>query len=127
MEKENVTSLSSALQEVQRQFEQRRERRKGREPIPDRLWQAAIGLCKRHSITEVARVLRLNRADLKKKAEISTQESAGFLEFQFPLPLSCVQWTVEMEKASGSKFRLSCQGGSIDAIVEIGKTFWSHG
>ena len=103
MEKENVTSLSSALQEVQRQFEQWRESRKRREPIPERLWQAAMELCKRRSVVWA---LRLNHADLKKRTEISTQDSAALPEFQFPRPLPCVQWTKFSKRAKFSPLNL---------------------
>lgn len=127
MEKEIIPSSSQSLKEVQQQFEQWRKTRKGREPIPEHLWQAAAGLSKHYSLNHIARLLHLNHTALKEKVEISKQEGSAFVEIPFPDALSGVQWTVEMEKTSGVKLRMSYQGGgAIQALVEMGKAFWSH-
>ena len=121
-----LTPLSSQnLKQVQQQFEQWRKTRKGRQPIPEHLWQAAAGLVKHHSINYVARLLRLNHTALKDKVEISKQESSAFVEIPLPDKVSPFHWTVEMEKTSGAKLTMSCQGqGAFEALVEMGKTFW---
>ena len=127
MDKKITPSSSQSLKEVEQQFEQWRKTRKGRESIPEHLWEAAAGLSNNYSINQIARLLRLNHTALKEKVEISKQESPPFFEIPFSDALSCVQWTVEMEKTSGAKLRMSCQGGgAIQALVEMGKAFWSH-
>ncbi len=127
MSKEIIPSSSHNLKEAQQQFEQWRKNRKGREPIPEHLWQAAARLSKQYSINHVARLLRLNHTALKERVEISKQENPAFVEIPFPDKVSPVHWIVEMEKTSGAKLRMSCQGeGAIEALVERGKAFWGR-
>ena len=103
--KEIIPSSSQSLKEVQQQFEQWRKTRKGRQPIPEHLWQAAAKLSKQYSINYVARLLRLNHTALKEKVEISKQENPAFVEIPFSAELSRVHWTVEMDNTSGAKLR----------------------
>ncbi len=56
------------LEEVLIQFETWREARKGREPIPEELWQAAVDLTETLPPGKIARTLGLSRAKLKKRA-----------------------------------------------------------
>ena len=127
MSKEIIPSSSHNLKEVQQQFEQWRKTRKSRKPIPEHLWQAAVELAKQYSINHVARLLGLNHRALKEKVESSKQENPSFVEIPFPVELSPVHWTVEMNTPSGNKLRMSCQGeGTIQALVEIGKAFWGR-
>jgi len=125
MDKELIPSSSQNLKEVKQEFEQWRKKRKGREPIPEHLWQAAAGLSKQYSINHVARLLRLNHTALKEKVEMSKQENPVFVEIPFPDEVSPVHWTVEMDNRNGTRLRMSCQGqGAIEALVEMGKAFW---
>ena len=125
MSQEIIPSSSHKLKEVQQQFEQWRKTRKSRKPIPEHLWQAAVEVAKQYSINHVARLLRLNHTALKEKVEISKQEVTAFVEIPLPDKVSPFHWTVEMEKTSGAKLTMSCQGqGAFEALVEMGKTFW---
>ena len=127
MSKEIIPSSSHNLKEVQQQFEQWRKTRKSRKPIPEHLWQAAVELAKQYSINHVARLLGLNHRALKEKVESSKQENPSFVEIPFPVELSPVHWTVEMNTPSGNKLRMSCKGeGTVQALVEIGKAFWGR-
>ena len=125
MSQEIIPSSSHNLKEVQQQFEQCRKTRKSRRPIPEHLWQAAVELAKQYSINHVARLLRLNHTALKEKVEISKKGNPTFVEIPLPDKISPFHWTVEMEKTSGAKLTMSCQGqGAFEALVEMGKTFW---
>ena len=125
MSKELTPLSSQNLKQVQQQFEQWRKTRKSRKPIPEHLWQAAVEVAKQYSINHVARLLRLNHTALKEKVEISKQEVTAFVEIPLPDKVSPFHWTVEMEKTSGAKLTMSCQGqGAFEALVEMGKTFW---
>ena len=127
MDRKLIPTSYENLKEVQQQFEQWRKTRKSRKPIPEHLWQAAVELAKQYSINHVARLLRLNHTALKEKVEISKQENPAFVEIPFPVELSPVHWTVEMDTTSGDKLRMSCQGqGAVQALVEIGKAFWGR-
>ena len=58
-------NVKPTLELIRNQFETWRKRRRRRSPIPEPLWQAAVGLCRERSIYEVSRTLRLNYNDLK--------------------------------------------------------------
>lgn len=56
------------LAEVQKMFTDWRLKRKGRETIPDHLWQTAMDLLSEFTLTKVAKALRLNGTELKMRA-----------------------------------------------------------
>jgi len=51
----NAPAIRSTLEAVRHQFETWRKRKRLRDPIPEFLWQAAMGLCQDHSMSEVSR------------------------------------------------------------------------
>lgn len=59
------------IETVREQFEHWRRTQKKLTAIPDHLWAAAIELSTRHSLGEIARSLRLNTTDLKKRVQRS--------------------------------------------------------
>ena len=65
----NITlpTVRPTLEVVRNQFEAWRKRRRCRGRIPEALWQAAVELCREHSIFEVSRSLRLNYNGLKNR------------------------------------------------------------
>jgi hypothetical protein len=67
MAQEIVTSSSTALEQVKERFAQWRQNRKGREPIPDELWQAAVGLTTEYSVTKIVKTLNLTHSDFKER------------------------------------------------------------
>lgn len=54
-----------SLKDVNEQFERFRVSRKKMTKFPDQLWKQAVSLLKNHSISEVARVLRVSSAQIK--------------------------------------------------------------
>ena len=115
------------LEEVQEQFEQWRRAKKGREKIPETLWAAAVALTGRHPVFKIAKALRLNYNDLKKrtgKGAIGTPGAPAFVEFK-PVPAATVsECVIEIEK-TGAKVKISFKGG-ID-VFELAKSFWGAG
>ena len=99
---------SVTLESVEQQFEAWRANRTKREPIPERLWEAAAGLCRHHPITHVCRRLRLSFAELKRRLSPSKASSLQFMEFD----LSCLSgpWHFECERPDGARLRLSGSG-----------------
>ncbi len=59
-----------AIENVRQQFQNWRSSRNTREPIPDRLWKAAIELCRVHSVSQVSQCLKLSYTDLKKRLNL---------------------------------------------------------
>ena len=62
-----TSTIPANLLELKTRFETWRTNRKYvREPIPDELWNAAAGLCRRYPPSLVGRVLKLDSSRLKK-------------------------------------------------------------
>lgn len=105
------------LESVAQQFDAWRAARTKREPIPEPLWEAAAGLCRRHPITHVCRRLRLSFPDLKKRLSTSKPMPFQFMELDLSAcnaqaGLSCLAgpWHIECERPDGTKLRLSGSG-----------------
>lgn len=57
-----------ASEEAQELFDQWRQTKKRRGPIPDTLWRAAVSLTEAYSVNEVARYLHLSHKHLKARS-----------------------------------------------------------
>ena len=125
---ESVSYKKNTLEEVKEQFEKWRQNRKGRQPIPEGLWQAAVELANLYSVNKIAKALGLGHSALKKRVECFKVDAAyPFVELRLPEePLSSAYWTVEMEKPDGAKLKMCYQGHARVELFEIGKAFWSH-
>ena len=95
----NVTIYNGlTLESAQQRFESWRRGWAKREPIPEFLWQAAVELCKRYSLTQVSHHLQLSYTDLKQRLKENNFSQIRFME----LDLSCapapgrLSWSVAM-------------------------------
>ena len=102
------------LENVKGRFEAWRRTRKKQGPIPEALWQDAIQLLQSHSQSQVAKALRVNATELKKKANMmqSPGESFSFSETSWR-EVSLMskanqpdQWTLTLEHPNGFHLRL---------------------
>jgi hypothetical protein len=99
------------LEAVRSQFQAWRKRRHCRGPIPESLWQAAVGLCREHSICEVSRALRLNYSRLKDQVTPAEgrgrtrgqHPDLGFVRLDFGAPMPASECQVEMEAPNGAR------------------------
>jgi len=122
---------------VRKQFEIWRKRRRCRRPIPESLWEAAVRLCRKHSLWEVSRALRLNYNDLKNRVSKGIQDvdlaigqrpDLGFVRFDLEAPMSSSECLVEMEAPNGAKMKMSFRGAPRDFDpVELSRAFWGQG
>jgi len=135
----NITlpAVRHSLEVVRNQFETWRKRRRCRRRIPESLWQAAVELCREHSIFEVSRALRLNYNGLKNRVPKATREIGlavgqrpdfGFVRLDLGAPVTASECLVEMEAPNGAKMRMSFKGGAREFDpVELGRAFWRQG
>jgi hypothetical protein len=134
----NITlpTLRHPLEVVRDQFETWRKRRPCRGRIPEALWQAAVGLCKEHSIFEVSRALRLNYNGLKNRVSkamdaglaVGQGPELGFVRLDLGAPIASSECLVEMEAPNGAKMRMSFRGTARDFDpVDLGRAFWRQG
>jgi len=132
----NAPTIRPTLEPVGDQFETWRKRKRSRDPIPESLWQAAIGLCQDHSMSEVSRRLRLNYNALKDRLPRTGERSATMFpgpDFRFvrlDLGSSMIpsEWVVEMEATSVARMRVTFKGRlrELDPM-ELSRVFWRQG
>ena len=129
----STPTVKPTLEVVRNQFEIWRKRRRCRSPIPESLWQAAVGLCREHSICEVSQTLRLNYNGLKNRVTRARDRSPavgqgpdlGFVRLDLGGAIAPSECLVEMEAPDGSKMRMSFKGVPSDFDpVELGRAFW---
>ncbi len=132
----NTPTVKPTLEIIRSQFEAWRKRRLCRGPIPEPLWQAAVGVCEKHSIYEVSRTLRLNYNGLKNRVTKAKDRSPAvgqgsdfrFVRVDLGAPMPPSECLVEMEAPSGAIMRMSFKGSPRDFdLVELGRVFWREG
>ena len=131
-----LPSVRPTLEVVRNQFGTWRKRRRCRSRIPESLWQAAVGVCREHSICEVSRALRLNYNGLKNRVTRGKDKSSavgegpdfGFVRLDLGAPTTASECLVEMEVSNGARMRMSFKGVRRDFDpVELGRAFWGQG
>jgi len=131
-----LPAIRPSLESVRHQFGTWRKRRRCRGEIPEALWQAAVGLCREHSICEVSRSLRLNYNGLKNRVTrdrgrspaVGQGPDLNFVKLDLGAPITPSECLVEMEARNGSKMRMSFKGvlREVDP-VELSHAFWRQG
>ena len=104
---------AKALQ-VQSRFESWRSTRQRKGPIPDELWKAAVELTKQHSVYKVARLLRLDYTNLKKKGMNSPvaitapqkTEVTSFIELPLIPQHNCEPCRIELKRPDGTEMQI---------------------
>jgi len=121
-----------SLEAVHEQFQQWRQTRKRRKPIPEKLWHAAVQLVGQHSVHRVSKTLRLNYTELKRRIEEKAKrkegalflEKSGFVELDVNEAISPrIEWTTEMETTAGTKIKITCRGSKGDDLVHVARVF----
>jgi len=133
MNKHSTVTAQTTLEDVRHLFEQWREVRKHRTPIPDSLWAEAVSLSADHSIHTISKTLRLNHTDLTRRVCLFRAEALAtpvtsphsFLELTMKASVTGADYIIEMEDRSGSKMKVHIQGNaSIDPLGLI-RAFWN--
>ena len=125
---------TATLTEVKRQFQGWRRSREKRSPIPERLWQGAEALSKQHSISEIAKALRLDYTKLKERivclrsmwaGETWRKGAAcGFVEVGMVSGTTGGECLVEVEDGTGRKLKVHLRGASGAETVQLAKALW---
>ena len=133
----STPTVKPTLEVVRNQLDAWRKRRRRGRRIPETLWQAAVELCREHSVFEVSRALRLNYNGLKNRVPKATREiglavgqhpDLGFVRLDLGAPMASSGCLVEMEAPNGARMRMSLKGvpGDVDPI-ELSRAFWRQG
>jgi hypothetical protein len=97
--------------QLERQFEQFRSTRSGREKLPDSLWQAAVEQARQHGANVVAHTLRLDYNALKRRlsgASSPHQEPspASFVELVAGATAAADEYIIEFETSPSPRMRV---------------------
>ena len=113
-------ALTGPLLRAQNRFQRWRSTRRKRTPVPEALWETAVGLARVHGTNCVARALRLNYYALKRRVGAAralcesedTNPSNGpfFVEMGVCPPAEISECSVEMEDAHGAQIRIQMKG-----------------
>ena len=133
MHQPETANESSAVEQVQQQFEYWRSTRGKRCPIPGELWRAAESLYPEYSLYHICKALGLNYTALKGRVEQkqtvstpSTISSAQFIELGLGDRLPTAECLVEMQDSKGAKMRMHFKGAAGLDLLELSKIFWSR-
>jgi len=131
MAPKNYSTPSPSLSEVKEQFKTWRRIRKSPRPIPENLWQAAVGLTAKHSISKISKELVVDYSALKKRVPIKKKNTAaemspaGFIELNLEPPAAVTECIVEMQDNLGAKMRMHIRGKTDFDLLQLAKAFWS--
>jgi hypothetical protein len=120
-----------SLSEVKEQFKNWRRTRNGHRPIPEKLWQAAVSLTAKHSISQISKELVVDYTALKKRVPIKKKNTAakispaGFIELNLEPAAAVTECIVDMEDNLGAKMRMHIRGKTDFDLLELAKAFWS--
>ena len=121
------------LSEVKEQFKIWRRTRKSPRPIPEQLWEAAVSLTAKHSISQISKELVVDYSALKRRVRLKEKDVAastsppGFIEVNLEPPAAVSECIVEMQDRLGSKMRLHFRGQTDVVLLELAKLFWTKG
>jgi len=131
MDKQSTPGTQPTLEEVSAQLDNWRKTKTGiREPIPTKLWQQAVVLCQKHSVSCVAKTLRLSYTDLRErvygppisKRPINKKDPA-FIEIKYQQPFLTSEAIVEIEDKNGLKMRICFKGKPDVDLLILAKVF----
>ena len=133
MPQKNYSSPNPTLSEVKEQFNKWRRTRQSPRPMPEELWQAAVGLCAHHSIGKISRELIVDYSTLKKRVSHKKKNTVAkvscpdFVELDFGAPPALTECMIEMEDSLGAKMRLHFKNKTDFDLLELVKLFWRKG
>ena len=113
------------LEEAKVRFEAWRQKRKGKAPIPDELWAAAVELARKEGINRTSTELRVEWNHLKRRmaeAQHPPRKPAppAFVELVVPQPQSVPECTIELEGCRG-KLRIQLKNVSAYCLATLSR------
>jgi len=132
------------MQKVLKRFERWRSAHRGRLPIPQRLWTAAVEVARVHGVFQTAKALRLDYSKLKhllessgavkrlgatrsaglKTRRIQSEAPPAFMELlASPTAGTVSECQIELEGRRG-KMRIHWKGTAAPDLGGLGRAFW---
>jgi len=114
---------SVTLEEAKVRFEEWRQSRKGKAPIPDELWAIAVGVARKEGLNRASTGLRVEWNHLKRRMAGARQtlpksSPTAFVELVGSLPQSLPECTVELEGRCG-RLRIQLKNASAAYLATL--------
>ena len=132
-----LEGVPADVQRLQERLERwRTNKGAGPEPIPPKLWDAAIKLCRTHGVSRVSRWLRLHHTTLKKRlgrrsSPNSARPEPRFVEWRLPaggLPgSSSAEYVVEVPSPGDAGPRIHGRGASVAEVAALARALRDAG
>ena len=119
--------LPKDLAQARSRFEAWRERRPGRRPIPQPLWDLAVLLASTHGVSRTATALGLGYYSLKKQAEAAAPQLPPCRPAFVELPVSTAvskQALFELDNGAGATMRVQLVGYDAADVEALARRFW---
>ena len=115
------------LDEVRTRFENWRQNRCGKQPIPEELWSAATELARRNGVNPTAIALHLDGGKLKRRMVAADSVSGKampptFVELIAPA-VDLRECTIELEGRKG-KLRIHWKGATAADVAALSRALW---
>jgi hypothetical protein len=117
-----------SLEEVKARFEEWRRNRKGKAPIPDELWAAAVEVARRDGVSRTSTELRVEWNHLKRRMAAVSGMSAKpalprFVELVAPRGDSLPECVIELE-GRRAKLRIQLKDASASYLATLSRELW---
>jgi len=119
-------SRALTIDEVRARFEEWRQNRQGKSPIPDELWSAAAELARKDGINRTAAELHLDGGKLKRLMGANTNSgkpAPTFVELLAPRAVSVPECTIELEGRRGT-VRIQLKGACASDLASLSRALW---
>ena len=147
MRRSRWTILPAKVEQIRDQLNDWRRTRQKRSPIPESIWQAAAALAAEHGLHRVAKALRLNYPDLKRRTEAMTSggpplkkaasvaesispaaknPASAFVALDWDPGLVAAPCVVEIENRAGMKMKISLRQPGGAELAALVAAFGSH-
>ena len=113
------------LEETKARFEEWRRNRKGKTPIPDELWAAAVEVARREGVNRASTELRVEWNHLKRRMAAASQASPKpappvFVELIAPRSQPHPECTIELEGLRG-RLRIQLRNASASYLARLSR------
>jgi len=113
------------LEETKARFEEWRRNRKGKTPIPDELWAAAVEVARREGVNRASTELRVEWNHLKRRMAAASEASPkpappAFVELIAPRSQPHPECTIELEGLRG-RLRIQLRNASASYLARLSR------
>ena len=128
----NTNPRAPNIEGVRARFEQWRQTRQGKTPIPDELWAAAAAVARRDGINRTASALHLDGGKLKRRMAGTAKAVSGrdrppaFVELTSLAQSGLSEYTLELDGHTG-KLRIHCKGATATGLAALSRALLDIG